>query len=874
MPSSINCSNSNVSTYKPHEDYEEKKMALQKENRAEFVAKPVTFQEKIQRFIQKFITYITRSEHEESLFCAPPNSEQKTRAITAGVYDELLKANQAESVLPDVTPWDHHNHVLNIIEIYRQLWRGDNTELDDDENELNFYRVEQAYGTQIAVFIQGKIASLLSKLHTDPLSLDKRQELTSYAQNCFKRIDPKLTDYFLYRRISDEDKEAKHYWNGGHNTPYKNAMPEIERLREKAAFARIVGLFPDEDKSEDIQKNSQLLKPSFASKTKPDTKASVSQSNQTVSGTQDDQPQTTGKITLEQNSQRLSTQGTDPDSVDDAISFVQPRFAHVKNRSITQITSDEEISLQAQPKQSPEQSHLLEPDNAQNSTPTTSISISDSIELSSLPKKPEMALPKNSPMATPPQQNMPEERTSIQGSSASIPSEVTPQKRPEEVITNMLIEKMAKNPLRIPTDTLSKEQKQTLQNTFGDDLTRFNRGVVRYATAQKQLEKLDTSSRLHKWAFGSDDRVIAAENYAAAYQLGIQPAAQEVVAIADAAINELETSSRLYKWAYGSDERKTAVKIYATAYTSGVKSAAQGLVSSISAIIKEQDNDNYLPAFHQLRLLKKNMPEGLEKQVNEGLDFFKHYAQEKYKTVQRSGITASAGRIPADLREAAIFGHPQAGMDCAAFYVARANEHGKSWDPVFDSDFRSRSYDVQRTMMYGEHQYGNAMLSLPPNPNKSINKANVFYARVIHSPENDMQAEAAFKRAFSIHYDKKKSLLVSQSHLQHAIKLGSKDAERVIDECGERFTNEVLRFQLPLLLGKMYYERIAEGKTGSTTITTDENRQLAIFFLEIVKQNRNHIEANTLLNILNSGKIEQIGLRTNKNSTDKDQDGL
>jgi|GEM_PF-5276149 len=808
MPNSISSSSYNASL-KTSLSIDEQSV-----ERNKIAERGLTIFEKIERFIERFIEYVAGPIYEDNTFSSPPGEEQKERARTTGVYDELSRANREEVKLQASNNYDDCD-LIEVLNIYTTLWRGGNTELTYD-NEECFYKIKQAYGEQIALFIQGKIASLLSKLFSGSLHQDKHKELSSHAQDCFCRIYSEFTDIYFYKTISDEDKEKYRLWHLNDNNSFESAKKFIDPLRERAVFAHIMGLLSIDS---GVPHDSQSYVPSPASETKPETK-SVSNLNQNNSVRE--VPTTSDLISAEtiKPAQRQLNQEVSQGSPNLLRATAQLQ-TNVEVSKLEQTTEDVKLfSLfnEFEEERNPSQqvsSVKTEPSDVstlpiteQHSDVTNNTKVASSInegaglvphqqqnhsteQHSDVTNNTKAASSINEGAGLVPhqQQNHPSEQEVIPSPSNSI-SPKAPERQQSGMndITKKLLKMMDDGSKMVPVEALSEEEKEKLTHSISTNLDKYVQGIKKCVTAQERIKEWG-----NEWIpFGTRGRVrVAVKEYWAAYKLGVDFAAEELVTIAQ-------------------------------------------------EIIKNEDKSHYLLAFEILRGLKTYAPEA----AKIGLAFFQEYAQEKYESAQSSSLMANAENIPDDLLEAARFDHPQACMDCAAFYIARAKKHGENWSPnQTQTAVRWQppsAFYPESGMHYGSDV---SMYFEPkPDPNDSVKAAKQFYQRVINHRNEDeqaksMAAEAAFKAAFLISYgaSNRRIMKTDKISLQKAINLGSEEAAHLNKLINKSAAGE-LEVLIPLELGKIYTEKVTSEKVLSE-IKIDENIQLATSFLEIVNNN-------------------------------------
>lgn len=232
----------------------------QRIERKRLAERSLTFVEKIQQFIDyvKGLIYEEPYAVGDAVVC-PPDEDQKKRAKEMGVHDELNNANNAENSL-NFSDDNYALKTMEVLDVYLNLWRGDNTELSYKDKEC-FCRIKQAYGEPIALFIRGKIASLTIKISK------KIQDLTfstsgvhtvddyliACAELSFWKIKPQ-SHYYFYKKIpGDEckklvlDEKAKLELD---LAQVRNKFPSealcINYLQEQEAFHFITGQYePD-----------------------------------------------------------------------------------------------------------------------------------------------------------------------------------------------------------------------------------------------------------------------------------------------------------------------------------------------------------------------------------------------------------------------------------------------------------------------------------------------------------------------------------------------------------------------------------------------------------------------------------------------------
>jgi len=209
-----------------------------------YAERDLTFSEKIQRFIEYVVVWF---REDRTGYACSPTEEQKSNADNMGIYSELARAKQAEGEL--VTTEKYYDNSMKVLDIYQGLWRGNNNRLSDEDC---FYKIKQAYGEQIALFIQGKIASLIRKVI--PSFEESDAQLAAFARSCFSRIHADFDDTKIFFGMSDPERE--HCWRDACGVFDKASQFTIDSRREKLAFEYIV-----HNASFDVDVAQQLISP-------------------------------------------------------------------------------------------------------------------------------------------------------------------------------------------------------------------------------------------------------------------------------------------------------------------------------------------------------------------------------------------------------------------------------------------------------------------------------------------------------------------------------------------------------------------------------------------------------------------------------------
>lgn len=205
--------------------------------RKNLAERSLTFAEEVQRFFEYVQTWFSDEPH---TIC-PPDENQIKDAESMGVYDELDEINQLEQQLArdEEAPAGCPVTKEEVADRYWVLWRGDNKKVTYD-NEDCFYKLKNAYGEQIALFVQGKIASLNSKFihEVSPCFASDHDKI---ARECFTRIDPvKFDDGKLFSQVSNEAKEKHNIWRANDSNYEKANTRLLDQRREQLAFERIM----------------------------------------------------------------------------------------------------------------------------------------------------------------------------------------------------------------------------------------------------------------------------------------------------------------------------------------------------------------------------------------------------------------------------------------------------------------------------------------------------------------------------------------------------------------------------------------------------------------------------------------------------------